>query len=341
MALEAGETQNLVEQFNAIAAELDAKEAKGAPVKPEPVKANSEDAAEKQEPSEEAATETAETAEDEKGSATKGKKFRDWKRAEKQKLAEREAKIAERERALASKPIEPGALTIAQLRQTFDEDKDDDFFKSLGFKDANDYVQHRVRRAASPEYKRIRQLEQEREAEKAQRAKEQQERQQQEQQQALSAQQKRDVETVKTELAKHEDADVVGLAGEDSEFVEAVYFTTLQKLYPQGPTGVAADPEDIEEAFKESVQEIKERARKKYETLSKFFGDRPTSKDATPVRAGSRQQPAAKHVSKQKGTEAASSAKEMTDKEWLAFAEQELNRAHAENAREEKQRKSA
>jgi hypothetical protein len=259
--------------------------------------------------------------------------FREEKRRER-------AKLAQERQALEQQRAELNALASQvhaspKLRELAEAGRGDELAQALGYKDWNGINDHFARSFASPEYRRIRQLEQEREAEKAELAQ-----QQQSWQQRQQAEQRAQWEAQATgEIADHlkagADESLAALA-EDPAFAEAVLRTMVS----------AKDRhEDLD--IDEAADIVRELARKRYEHMQKAFGGRPTSQGeasqgAIPNRAGSKTQPARpvnKHVPRNSATEASPPVnEELTDEEWLVLANQEMRAAGVKERQLSKQR---
>lgn len=248
------------------------------------------------------------------------------------RIAEREAQIATKEQELAAKLAEAAATSPAALKALAESGKADEIAKLLGFKDWNEVNSHFARLYASPEYKRIRELETKAaERDKADadaRAAREAERLRQEE-----AQQWADAQAETSETLKGSDDPVLAKFGEDEGFCAEV----LRRV-------VASRGErDIADAAQDVLDGIIERVRRWNEDL----GDRltvkaETAQAGTPTRPGSKQvAKPQKHVSRQSATEAANPLpKEMTDAEWKAFATDELSRAWREQQEKERRERA-
>ncbi len=255
-----------------------------------------------------------------------------------QLIKQREAEIAqERETALKNAP--------AKLRELFEAGDLDGFVKQLGIKGVDSWEKandHAARLFASPEYRRVRDVELKLEAEKAERAREKEERGRQEQAAQQRAEAAREQELraqaaveVGDMLKTAEDPDIAGLASVDPRFNAAVLDEVLRSRC------------DVAEA----AETIRDKARAHYDALHKVFGSQtpskseavdPKGKPASPVRAGSQKQLARPntHVSRTTASEAAPPADEnLTDAQWLALAHQEMKSAYRQEQEGKSQRK--
>jgi hypothetical protein len=253
-----------------------------------------------------------------------------------ERIAQREQRLAAREQELTAKVAdldaklaEVGATSPAQLRALVESGKADDLAKTMGFDSWNALNDHFARLYASPEYKRIRDLEQT----TARMAREKEERDQRERAAIADREWQETVQAAVAEVGdvlKGSGDEVLALHAEDTDFCAEVTRQILQ----------AGGNPDVEEI----ARKVASGAEKRYRQWHKVYGDRPASTAETatadpPTRAGSKQ-PAKpqKHVSRQSATEASNPLpKEFTDAEWKAFATAELRKAW--NAEEEEKRR--
>lgn len=263
--------------------------------------------------------------------------FREEKRRERAKLASQAQEIAQQRAQLEAFAAQVNASSPAKLKELSEAGRMDEIAQIIGHKDWNALNDHVARQYASPEYRRIRQLEQEREAEKKERAEQMQawqQRQAQEQRAAVDAQAATEItETLKA----GSDPELAALA-EDPPFAAAVV-RRIRQAHAQH------DEIDLDEA----IQEVADGARSMYERLHKVFGGRQPShaeapRGAIPNRAGKETTPARpvnKHVPRNSATEASPPADESdwTNEQWNTFMNQELHKAAAEERRLEQKRR--
>jgi len=300
-------TEDLLAQFRAIekeAGEAPAEEPAAEPAKAEPEKPK-EEAAEKPKKPE--------------GKKTAAQYAADRIAAKNARIEAREAELATKEQELSRKLADADATSPAKLKALVESGRADDLAKTMGYESWEKLNDHFARLYASPEYKRIRELEakdaaREKEIADARAAAEARQLQEREAQQWAAAQ----VEVGDT--LKGNDDPVLAKFGEDEGFCAEV----LRRV-------VAGKGEkDIDEVAQEVLDGIVERVRRWKEDLGDRLSEKAeTAAAGTPNRPGSKQAAKPqKHVSRQSATEAANPLpKEMTDAEWKAFGTAELAKA--------------
>lgn len=334
------EAQSLVEQFNALASELDGEDGGVAPAE-KPAKTAQKPAAEaKSAPAEKPAKEP--TDGDDESKEREGKalpaeraQFRAEKRAFKAKAAEREAAIAKREQELAAEKAQLAAASLSPEKiRALDEAGDVDAIAKLaGYQGWNEMVAAQARRFASPEYKAVQELKAKQKAAEERAAKMEQEREERASAERGAEIQKAQVAAVQKTLAEWADRPDVVAASEDPAFAQAVTGIVAKNLAKYNHV----TDEDVREEMTEAIDQVMESARKSYEALQKIFGDQSTAKTeaaraVTPNRAGSKQPASAsKHVSKAKATEASAAPDLSDDRAWHEYAKRELSKSFAED----------
>lgn len=257
-------------------------------------------------------------------------------RAREERIAAREAELMAKVADLDEKLSLADATSPAKLRALVESGKADDLAKTMGYDSWEKLNDHFARLYASPEYKRIRELEEKdrrRDAEIAARAEQE---RQQAQQREWVASVNAAVDEVSEALKANDDA-VLAAFGEDRDFCAEVTRLIIED---------GKDP-DIEQI----ASQVLERVRARHEAVSARFnsqGGRPTSRAetanaGTPNRPGSKQvAKPQKHVSRQSATEASNPLpKNMTDDEWLAYGKAEMAKAFRADAEEREREKEA
>lgn len=250
---------------------------------------------------------------------------REAKRQAKAAISNREAQLTQREQQLALR--EQAIEAVAKGRERFEAGDYDGAAQAFGFKTWNELNDAAARSFASPEYKRVRDLENRSRQLEEERARER-------QAQQTAAQQAREQKiltdfhaSLAESLPKAEDPIIAGLAAEDPHFVGAVF----NRVVAAARQGEDLDPIDV-------AEEIVEQARAHYLRVSKVFGGRPTSqaeapRGASPDRAGSKKQPERPktHVSRASAAEASAPPDFETEEDFIAFGAAAMRRAHNED----------
>lgn len=252
--------------------------------------------------------------------------LREERRKAKEALAGREQQLSQREAAFTAK--EAALSQSAKARELYEAGDYDGAAKAaFGATSWNEMNDVAARAFASPEYKRVKALEERDKVREAERERER-------QANMSASQQAREQKilgdfraTLDVSLPKAEDETIAALAAEDPDFVAAVFDTVV---------AAARRGEDLDPI--EVAEEIVESARARFAKMQKVFGGRPASaveaaRAATPTRAGSTQQPVKphKHVSRSTATEASAPAEFENDQDWIAFGAKALRRAHLED----------
>lgn len=251
------------------------------------------------------------------------RKFRAWQETESQRLAGERAKFeADRKAAEATSP--------ERIQELIDAGNFDEVAKAFGCTSWEDLNTKAARAFASPEFRRIRELEAAQAKLEAERAEEKREREAAQAEYQRQQAEREFVTFVDTECKAATDPVVKALATAP-EFTQAVYGHLVQHYRETG------EQMDVAEA----AQVIADGARRRYAEWHKVFGSQPTDNQAeaaqavTPDRAGSKQ-PArpTKHVARNRAAEAASPTRELTHQEQIATWKGELEKALAKDLAE-------
>ena len=274
--------------------------------------------------------------------------FREEKREWRAKAEASEAQLRQYEQQLRAEKAALDAAKAkaieeapAKLRELFERGDADAMVKALGIDGIDSWEKindHFARQFASPEYRRVREVERklaETQAEAKRKEEEQAQRAQayaaQQEQQREAALRERATVEIADALKAAEDPEIAGLSATDPRFNGAVLAEVLRSRC------------DISEA----AETVRDMARAHYIELHKVFGTQTPSKSeagspATPVRAGRPQQLARpnKHVSRSTASEASPPADEnLTDAQWLALANQDMKAAFRQEQEERTQQR--
>lgn len=260
------------------------------------------------------------------------------------RIAEKEAELTAKEQELVRKLAEAGTTSPAALKAMAESGKADELAKAIGFESWEKLNDHFARLYSSPEYKRIRELEEKDRARDKADADARASRDA-EQLRAREAQQWADAQAEVGETLKGSDDAVFAKFGEDDGFCAEVLRRVVES---RGALDINDAARDVifgveDEDGKLVTPGIMHRTR----AWTEILGDRltvkaETAQAGTPTRPGSKQvAKPQKHVSRQSATEAANPLpKEMTDAEWKQYATDELSRAWREQQEKERRERT-
>jgi hypothetical protein len=253
--------------------------------------------------------------------------FRAQQREGKAKLDKIEQSIVAREQAIAAREKATEATSPERIKAHLESGNFDAIAQAFGMKSWNEMNDHAARAFATPEFKRMRELEARAERIEAERAEEK--RQYEEQQSEARRQQaeREYVTYVDTSLKGASDAHIKALS-EDPNFTQAV-FGFMSNHFRQ--TG---EELDVEDAARQMLPNI----RAHYDRLHKIFGVQATvqqpeaARAANPDRAGSNKP--ARQTNKVARTRAAEPASgELSHADFIRMGKEQLEAALAEDIR--------
>ena len=257
-------------------------------------------------------------------------KFREEKRIAQERLQGREAEIARKEREIEQK----GSTSSAKM-QAFEravEARDvEGLARAVGFKDWRSLVDEHTKQLASPEYKRIQELER-RESERAERDR------QTEAQRAHEAEQARIGESIKAyKVGMTEDLKGRGgqleKMGDDPEMVDFLYQVSADHYRATG------DELDLDELVSTPSRLLGGKTpldllRSKWEALNAIFSDQaalPEAPSGVAARSGStprsREPKVPKTVSQRNAAEASPPAEFKSEAEFMRYFTEQLNQS--------------
>ncbi len=264
---------------------------------------------------------------------TEGAKWREKNREKMARLNAREQELANKEKELDRLRAEAERSVTQTARKLVEDGDFEAAAQALGHASWNKLNEHVARHLASPEYRRIRALEQAREEDQKRLNEIERQRTEQEAKQREEQVEAQAMSEIQSALAASSDPVIVGL-NRDNHFAVLVY-REMDKEHKR--TGEVMDLED-------AAQAVSARAQESYARLHAVLGGRPTSEAETRKRSPEpgRESPERrtnKHVSRNTATEAAPPRPEkLTDAEWKEIAikewgdavrqEREQERAH-------------
>lgn len=257
-------------------------------------------------------------------------KFREEKRIAQERLQQREAEIA-RKAAEFEQKSQGSSAKLSAFEKALESRDVDGLAKAIGFKDWKELVNEHTKQLASPEYKRIQELER-RDAERQERDR------QAEAQRNHEAEQARINESIKAyKVGMAEDLKGRGgqlsAMGEDPELVDFLYSVSADHYRATG------DELDLEELVSTPSRLLGNKTpldllRSKWEALSAIFSDQAASPEAplgAARRSGSsprsREPKVPKTVSQSKTAEASPPAEFKSEKEFMRHFTELLNQS--------------